>query len=78
MEGGGGVGGGPWMERCQEITVNALLSIYEVECVCAWGTGVCRNVYVLEVGKGRAGCGSNEAASWTSPVPSHLLRVIRG
>lgn len=53
------------MERCQEITANAWVSIYEggvcvwlvcvKECVCVCVSGVC----------------SNEAASWKSPVPSH-------
>lgn len=54
------------MERCQEITANALVSIYEVVCVCL--ALVCRNACVCVCVPGVC---SNAAASWKSPVPSH-------
>lgn len=55
------------MERCQEITANALVSIYEVVCVCVFLARVCRNVCMCVPRV----C-NNEAASWKSPVPSPL------
>lgn len=57
------------MERCQEITANASVSIYEDVCLCL--ACVCRNVCVPGVRR-------NEAASWKSLVPSHSLGAIRG
>lgn len=57
------------MERCQEITANASVSIYEDVCLCL--ACVCRNVCVPGVRR-------NEAASWKSLVPSHSLWAIRG
>lgn len=45
---------GTWMERCQEITANASVSIYEVMCkfVCVCLASVCRNVCVCVYPRG--------------------------
>lgn len=38
------------MERCQEITANALVRIYEVVCVCVFSSCVQECVYVCPSG----------------------------